>query len=816
MSRPPIVETTIRDVRYALRLMRRTPAFSAAAVTTLAVAIAANVAVFSVADAVLLRPLPYPNPESLALVTRGAANVPAENFDTSQTGRTWEAIRDHVTAADRAVFSTWTTGVNMVADGAAGHVTQQRVGAGFFRVLGAPLLLGREFTAEEDRPGGPAVAILSAALWRGTFGADPSVIGRTLTLRGESYEIVGVMPDGFESGQPADVWTPLRPSRTGEGGGENYQIIVRAADRQQALGEIAAIGADLARERPAANALTLSLQPLQAAMTRSLRQPILMLWWAVGVVLVVACVNLAGLLLARGSGRSREIATRMALGSGRAGVMRQLFVESVVLAAFGGSAGVLLGNVALHALTPLALDAFDIWQPIALDGRAIAAAAVLALLSSIGFGIAPALQASHLSPLAGLRDGGRGIAGRRGHWPRRVLVVTQVALGLVLLIAAALLVRTFAHLRGLEPGFDPDGLVAASISLEDARYKTGVRVTRLFEESLAAIRRVPGVHSAAVSLGVPYQRLLNLGFRHVDPVPNAASKTGITSAAYIAGDYFPTMRIPVRSGRTFDERDTTASPGVVIVNEEFVNAYLSDRPALGRRIALAGREREVVGVVGNVQVRPGWGNNGPLAAMPLAYIPVAQTSDATLTLVHGWFNPVLIVRTPASPEHLARDLRRAADTVDPLLPFASVRSLDEVKASSLGFQRFLMALLAGLAGTAVLLAVVGLHGLIAASVAERRREMGIRLALGATAAGAVRTLAAPGIIMAAVGVVLGTAASLASARVVRHFVWGVSATDPLTLGAVALLFLSIASMASVVPALRLLRLDPATTLRQAE
>ena len=825
MNSLPFLETALRDARYALRVLRKTPLFTTAAVLTLAVAIGVNTAVFSIIDAVLLEPLPYPNADRLALVSRVVSADGVPYAGTSVDGRTWEAVRDGAASVQSAVFSTWTTGVNLHAPRSGGeqarHVQQQRVGSGFFETLGVRPAIGRDFSADEDRAGGPPATILSAGLWRSFFNADPTIVGRPVMLKGAPYTVVGVMPNGFQSGSSADLWTPLRPSTTGEGGGENYQVLLRlhaGAEWNQTTAELARIGADLFREHPPEGENTLvsfSFVPLHEGMTADLRQPLLMLWGAVGIVLIVACVNLSGLLLARGSRRSREIATRMALGSGRAGVIRQLLVENVVLALIGGALGLVLGMFALDLLTWLARDAYEIWQPVALDGRSIAVACALSLIASVVFGLFPALQASRMDVQPGLMHGSaRTVAGGANRWPRRLIIVSQVALGVILLVSAGLLLRTFTHLRGLDPGFDPDNVVTASVSLEDDRYRTSERVTQLFDQTLARLHESPGIESAAVALELPYTRLLNLGFRHLDGPQAAAGRTATTSATYVSPGFFGAMKIPVRAGRTFTESDRQGSAPVLIVSDAFVRMYFEGENPLGRRISVAGAQREIVGQVGDVQVRPGWGNNGPIAAMPLAYVPVTQVTDAFLRLVHGWFSPTFIVRSASGTPGAAAAMRRALDDVDPLLPFASVRPMGDVKEASLAQQRFLMALLVGLAGVAVVLAAIGIHGLIATSVAERTREMGIRLALGATMSRAVRTVALPGITLAAAGVAIGLIASMGVVNTLRSFVWGVSPTDPLTFIAVAALFLTVATIASALPALRILRLDPATTLRQ--
>jgi predicted permease len=484
-----------------------------------------------------------------------------------------------------------------------------------------------------------------------------------------------------------------------------------------------------------------------------------------------------------------------------------------VLAGIGGIAGLAIGSVALDGLTWLAHDAYEIWQPVALDARSLAVAAALSLTACLLFGLGPAVHATRGNVQSRLvHTTARSVAGGASRWPRRALVGAQVALGVVLLIGAGLLVRTFTHLRGLDPGFDPDNLLTAAVSLQDDRYRTREQVNRLFDQTLAWTESAPGIDGAAVALEVPYKRLLNLGFRHLDG-PEATAGGQTTSATYVSPGFFDVMRIPIRRGRAFNGGDRTDSTPVVIVSDAFVRQYFKGANPLGRRIAVAGAEREIVGQAGDVQVRPGWGDNGPLSAMPLAYVPAGQVSDATLRLVHGWFAPTFVVRTRTSITDAAASLRRAVDTVDPLLPFANVRPISDVRAASLAPQRFLMALLAGLAAATVLLAAIGMHGLIATTVTERTREIGIRLALGATAGQTMRSIALPALALTAVGIAAGLLVSAFAVTAFRSFVWGVSTSDPLTFTAAPAILLVVATVAAVLPALRILRLDPAQTLR---
>lgn len=819
MNSLPIVETLRRDAAYAVRVLWKSPGFTLTAVLTLAIAIAINTAVFSIVDGMLLRPLPYPDADRLALVqaTVEAAGLRAQR--TSQHGVTWVTLRDHASTIDRAVFSTWISGVNVVAGTRAVHADQQKVGAGFFGVLGTRPLYGREFSPEEDRAGGPAAVILSHDFWRTTLGADPSIVGQTMTLRGEPHQVVGIMSASVYTGATADLWTPLRAGTDGEGSGENFHILVRVRpglDAAAARAEVARLGIESNRIRRPAEGTTISydLVPLQQGLTDALRRPLMILWAAVVLVLVIACVNLAGLLFARGAVRAREIATRLALGSGRAAVVRQLLVESAVVCLIGTAAGFLMSMPVLSALTALTADAIDLWQPIALDGRAMAAAGVFAILATLIGGVAPAVQATRRGDDVQLGSlAGRTVAGTRSHLSRRIVVVTQVALGMVLLVGAGLLVRTFTHLRALDPGFDGTNVHAATVSLQDARYQSGAQVRQLVDAALLRLSETPGVESAGVSLGLPYERLLNLGFKHLDGA-EARGDARITNAAYVAGDYFRTLRIPVRAGRTFDRREAPDSPGVAVVNETLMREYFAGANPVGRRIAVMGREREIVGVVGDIQVRPGFGDRGPLAPLPLVYVPFAQTTDATLRLVHGWFATSFLVRAGGAASATAPRITAAIESVDPLLPVASIRSMEEVQMRAIALPRLLMTLLLSLAVSALVLTAVGIHGLIASAVTERTREMGIRLALGATAGRAVRSLALPGVVLALIGTVIGVIAARAAVSLLKSFVWGVSTTDVLTFAGAAAFLLAIAVIASTLPALRILRLDPARTLRQ--
>jgi predicted permease len=802
----------MRDLRYAVRVLLKSPVFAATAVLTLALCIGANTAIYSVVDRVLLRALPYPNPDRLAQVmthfSRGGDD------EGGQTGGTWEVLRDGLTSADVAVFSGLGMGVNLVAGDQPQYVKQQRVSAGFFRVLGVAPMMGREFTPAEDRPDGPALAMLSHGLWT-RLGADPAIVGRAITLRGESHTVVGVMPADFTSGSPVDVWTPLRPWKGGEGGGQNYGIIARlrpGATWAEADAQVTSIGDPVMRDlyRSPENAARLHLIPLQRGETQDVRDPILVLWGAVALVLLIGCVNIAGLLMARGAARAPEIAMRMALGGGRAAIVRQLLTESLVLATVGGVLGLALGYAGSKVFAVLLEDAFGLTGDAGLDARVLAITAAIALGTSVVFGLLPALQASRVNLRETLVESGNpSIAGAARSWPRRVMVVAEVALGVVLLVGAGLLIRTFDHLMRLRAGFDGTHVMTATLSLQDARYQSAERVTQLFDQSLARMRAAPGVERAAVALTLPYERALNTGFRWATGDPQSRT----INMTYITPEYFSALRVPVLSGRVFTDADSPASAPVVIVSEAFVRRFSSNESPIGRQFA-GNPARTVVGVVGDIQVKAAFGNAGPIAAVPAAYVPASQVNAAFLKMVHTWFSPSWFVRAAGTPHDLVANMQRAVQAVDPLLPFAKFRTLDDVRGEAVATPRAQATLLGALAGLALLLAAVGLYGLVANSVAERTRELGIRLALGASSRQTVMAAAAPGIALALAGVALGLGAARLGATALQHLVWGVSVTDPVTFVVAAGSVLLVALVAALAPALRISRLNPIRALRQ--
>ena len=810
--------TLWRDTRFALRQLRKSPGFTATVLLTLGLCIGANTAIFSVVDSVFFRALPYPDPGRLVVIAGVYRTGGLQDVETGKTGREWELIRDHATFLDSAV-QRGADGVNLFAQGRAEYIQQQRVSAGFFHVLGILPLAGREFTRQEDVPGGPPLAILSYELWHHLFGGDRSILGRTIELRGEPYIVIGVMPQGFRTDAPADLWTPLRPSTSGEGSGSNYTIIGRVksnASFAQANGQLNSIFQASIAERHLPPGLSVQEQalPLQAGTAVDLRERVNLLWGAVALVLLIGCVNIAGILLARSAVRSREIATRLAIGASRARVITQLLVESVLLALGGGLVGLAIGPFALRGLLALRPKTYETWGPVQMDLRVVCVMVLASLATGMLFGLFPALDATSVDLRSALAEGGRGSSGGRKLWRRQALVFAEVALGVALVAGAGLLIRTFRHLANQPPGFNGNNVMSASLSLQDARYKTTSSGIHLFRESLDRMRQIPGVESAAVALSLPYERPLNLNVSAISG-RNVPLEKSLVNFNYVTPDYFNTLQMPLLRGRLFESHDGASSARVAVVNRAFVRKFLaSTKDPLGVDVNIENLHCQIVGIVADTQEQNGWGGQyGPLNNFAEIYLPVAQLPDDLFAGVHIYLSPNWIVRTRGPVNGLPDKMRRALAAVDPRLPFSGFQSMPEIRGASLADQRYQAILFGSLAFLALLLSAVGIYGLVAQMVTQRTREMGIRLALGATVKSVVRAAAVPGMKVALFGVAAGLVLSFFATRLLASMVWGISTTDPLTLAAVAVLLVVIVAIASLIPTLRLLRLDPAQTLR---
>jgi predicted permease len=802
------------ELAYSVRQLRKNPGVTLTVVATLGLCIGANTAIYSVVDAVLVRPLPYPQPDRLAMIGTHVRSPRGEEAHFGANGTLWEAVHRHATDLDSAAIGG-ESGVNLAANGQVQYVQQSRVSADYFRVLGIPPELGRSFTSVEDTPGGPPVTVLSYALWQRLFHGDPSVVGKALTLRGEPFTVVGVMPRDFPMLTRADLWTPLRPSTTGEGVGINYGIVARlkpgitwaqGSSQLQVVAREALPSLHVSKEI----SVDFRLASLQRGLTDNIRNSLTPAWIAALAVLLIGCVNIAGLLLARAAHRSREIATRMALGASRAAIVRQLFFESVLLALAGGALGAWLGSFGIYGLKLLGARGFHLWRPVALDARVLGATLLIAIVTSLLFGLLPALETSRLDIRSVLVEGGRSASGGKRRRSRALLVVAEIALGFVLLIGAGLMIRTLAYLSGLNPGFDARDVFTAQLSLQDARYGTSAAVNKLFDQSLERIRELPGVESAAVGLSLPYQTPLNDGFEILDG-PNKGMSSG-TDMVYVTPGYFETLRMQLVAGRRFSDLDSATSQHVAIVNQAFVNRYLKQQGALGSHLKLEG-PTDIVGIVGNIQQSSNLGGFGPLAATPTVYVPAAQTTDAFLQLIHTWFSPNWVVRTHAGAS-IAGKMQKVVQSIDPQLPFASFHSMSDIQAGALTGQRYRAVLFSVFAGLALLLAALGVYGLMAHAVTERTREIGIRMALGATLRHVLVAVIGSGIRLAVFGVAIGALLALFASRLLQRLVWGVTTMDALTFAGVGVLLLTVAAAASLLPSLRIVRLDPAQTLHE--
>jgi predicted permease len=812
----------IQDLRLALRQLHKNPGFGLAVTVTLALGVGVNTAVFSLVNGFLLRPLPYPEPDRLAVLMLHQEGISksgefVHEDDPSQDGETWEMIRDRVPAVQAASFGG-TSGVNLQAGSASGgnvrYVQDMRVSARYFEVLGIQPLLGRGFTEEEDRPHGPNAVILSYALWRSVFQDDPEVLGKQVILKGEPHSVVGVLPPRAQATGVADLWTPLQPHQSGECGGNNCEIILRlaaGATWQQVSVQLAQLRKgsfdEIAKDKGRA---WFYASPLARNLDNGMRGPILGLMSAVGFILLIACANLAGLTLVRIARRAPEIATRLALGASRWAVLRQLWVENFVLALVGGAIGLALARGILSGLPGFLPDYMFPLGGTAMDFRVLAFTFGASLFTSLLFGALPALQIRRVDLRSSMASSSHSVA-RGSSRMRQLLIGGEVALTVVLVAGAGLLVRSLIYLETLPPGFDATNVMTAKLSLDDARYRDPAAFHNLIEHSVAAMQRIPGVESAAVGLSVPYERGLNDGIKTLDG--KFAGKEWGASTAYVSPEYFSVLRIPILAGRAITESDTPNSQPVAVVNVDLAREFFGEANPIGRHIQNSNHTYTIVGVVANVAKRPGLSGNAPIATEAVFYLPATQMEQGLVNMAHVWFQPSWIVRTSGPLQGLTLAMRKALTQVDPSLPFSGFHSMQEVLAENLAFQRVEVVLLAVLAGLALLLSAVGIYGLVSNLVVQRTREIGIRMALGSSIRQAMVDVGSAGVLAAAVGMVSGLALSFIVLRVLRSELYGVRAYDPLTLMVISLFIAVIAAAASFLPTLRITRIDPAVTLR---
>jgi len=813
-----------QDLRLALRQLYRNPGFALSVTLTLALGIGVNSAVFTLVNGFLLRPLPYPEPDRLAVLILHQEGISpksgqfVQDDDNSQDGETWELVRDNLPAVQAAVFGG-TSGVNLQAGRDSGngvrYVQDMRVSAHYFDVLGIQPFLGRGFSGQEDRPNGPRAVIVTYPIWQSVFQGDPQILGKEITLKGEPYTVVGILPRHAQPTGIADVFTPLQPHQSGECGGSNCEIILRLkpdATWQQVSTELAHLRKPSFDEIAKTNKgrAWFFASPLDRNLDNGMRKPVMGLMLAVSFILLIACANLAGLTLVRISRRVPEIATRLSLGATRWVVLRQLWAESLVLAMIGATAGLALARGILLSLPGFLPDNMMPLGGLPIDVRVLAFTFAASLFTSLLFGALPAIQTRRVDLRSSMATGSRGIA-RGSSRLRQVLIGGQVALTLVLVAGAGLLVRSLIYLETLPPGFDATNVMTAKLSLDDARYHEAAAFHSLIDRSLAAMHEIPGVEAAAVGLSVPYERGLNDGVKAVDG--KLAGKDWGASVAYLTPEYFRALRIPILAGRDISASDTPTSLPVAVVNVDFAREFFNDPNPVGLHIETSKRVYTIVGVCANVAKRPGMGGAAPMATEPVLYLPATQTDQGLVNVAHLWFQPSWIVRTAGPVQGLTVAMQRALTQVDATLPFSGFHSMDDLLAENLAYQRVEVVLLAVLAGLALLLSAIGVYGLVSNLIVLRTREIGIRMALGSSIRQAMLEVGSSGVVAAGFGLIAGLALSFLALRVLRSELFGVRDYDPLTLTIVPMLIAVIAVAASFLPTLRITRIDPAVTLR---
>jgi putative ABC transport system permease protein len=798
------------DLRYGARLLRRNPGFAAVAVVTLGLGIGANTAIFSVVSSVLLRSLPYADPDRVMMIwsevpQRGWTNnivYPADYLDWKVEARSFSRI---------SAFGEQS--YNLTGNGDPVEMAGAAVAADLFPLLGVTPALGRTFTADEDRPGAVRVVMLGYALWQQRYGGDREITGKSIRINGENLTVVGVMPPGFHFppwNVHGQVWIPLgldtvAPSRS------THELSVMARLKpgipvEQAQAEMTLIARRIEREHPVTNAgWTARVSPLHDDLVEYTRPALIVLMAAVCLVLLIACANVANLLIARAVVRERETAVRNALGAGRVRLVRQFLTESVLLGLMGGALGLVLAFWGVRFLVFIAPPGTPGIELVQIDARVLGFTLAVSLVTVLVFGLAPSLAGARFDVNEALKQAGRTGSGTAGKARvRAMLVVSEFALALVLLVAAGLMIRSFVLLHRIDPGFKPDHVVAATVPLLNARYSDPGEQSRFFDSVLSRIEALPGVEAATNVVTVPLEGNVGMGFvTEENPNPRPGEMPD-TNYQVIGPHYFRTLRIPILRGREFTSRDRQGSPGVAIVNEALARLYFPHGDAVGKRLKV-GREKgpwlQVVGVAASIRHR-----SIELEPAPELFVPYAQ---------YPWLTRPrhLLVRTSSDPAPFGAAITAEVRSVDKDQPVSDIRAMDTVVGRSMARTRFSMSLLAAFGALALVLAGVGIYGVVAWSVTQRTREIGIRMALGAGRSQVLWLVLARGACLAGVGVAIGIFGALAAARMLAGLVYGITITDPLTFASISLVLSVVGLAASYFPARRATKVDPMIALR---
>jgi len=807
-----IMQTLWQDLRYGARMLMKKPGFTLIAVIMLSLGIGANTAIFTVVNAVLLRPLSYPEPER---IMRLAPEWPNASFMNASEPK-FIFWRERSQSFDGVTATIGIgSGVNLSGVSEPEFVTGVRVSADFFRVLGARPTIGRGFTNEEDSPSGEPVVILSHGLWHRRFGADPDIAGKSVSINGNPYTVVGVTPEDFRYGdRQTDVFVPMRVNPASAGQGHNYTVLARLkanVSRAQALAEMKPVFEQFKAAYPNQlwrNEAGIRVEPYLASMTAEARPMLLILLGAVSFVLLIACANVANLQLTQATTRRKEMALRQALGASRWSLTRQLLTEGMLLALLGGGLGLLLaawGVEALTALLPQGLIPRS--GEIGFDWRVLAFTLGAAVMTGLVFALAPALQASRVDVNHALKEGaGKGaIGGERGRM-RSALVVAEIALALALLAGAGLLVRTLANLRHVDPGFDPGNVLTFEVAPNGKQYETTAQNVDYFRRALERIGSLPGVETAAVTSNLPLGAWLNFGVG----VAGKPDSLGSTEIRMITPDYFKVMKMSMRRGRAFTGADSAGAPPAIIVNESYARRIFPNADPIGQSLTVEGSQvYQIIGVVNDVK-QFSLGDPAPRTV----FIPVAQTPDRVMRGARQFVTMKFAIRTAGDPLALGAAVKQEMLNVDPSLPLTNVRSLEQIVARSLAQARFNSTLLGLFAAIGLLLAAIGVYGVMSYAVTQRTHEIGVRVALGATAGDVLKLIIGKGLALALAGVALGLGASFALTRLMKDFLFGVKPTDPLTFGVIASLLTAVALVACYIPARRATRVDPLVALRR--
>ena len=804
------METLRHDIRFGIRLLTRKPGFTIVAVLALALGIGANTAIFSVVNTVLLKPLPFKDPDHLVMVWEERTTLGYPK-DTPAPANFVDWRNENQVFEDMAAIAGQT--FNLTGAGEPEKVEGQRVSASLFPLLGVEPRLGRWFSADEDRPGNERVAIISHGLWQRRFGSDAAILNQSIMLNDQSYTVVGVMPQQFFfPARDNDIWVPIAfdSNEAGRRGSHYLRVVARikpGVTFEQAQSNMSSIAANLQEKYPRNNtSVGATVSTFSEEYVGEIKTPLFILFAAVGFVLLIACANVASLLLARAAARQKEVAIRTALGAGRARLIRQFLTESVLLAALGGATGLALAAIGLRALVSLIPQNISQAKEVTIDAGVLGFTLLASLLTGVIFGLVPALQASrpHLNDV--LKEGGKGTAGTGRSRVRNLLVVAEVALALVLLVGAGLLINSFIRLRSVNVGFKPDNLLTMRMTLPQSRYADGQSRAAFYDAVLERVASLPGVESAGVTTSLPLTFKGNSMGITIEGKPEPApDQIPIAVTRIISPGYFQTMGIQLLDGRQLNAADTSDSAGVVVISETMARTFWPGENALGKRLKVGRYDSDqpwitVVGVVGNVRQF-----ELETEGRPQMYMSYTQA---------GFFAPRdLVVRTKVDPLSLTAAVRNAVWSVDKDQAVSNISTMEEIMSESAAKQRFNMLLLAVFAGIAMLLAAVGIYGLMSYSVTQRTHEIGIRMALGASSRDVLRMVVGQGLKLVAAGMGLGLVAALALTRVMESLLFGVRSTDLATFAVISLVLAAVAIFASYIPARRATKVDPMIALR---